>query len=120
MENTLFWPNISKYCTKFTSTCVNCQKYKKPKTKYGHLTVKTVEVTPSRVLCMDLIGPSMITLPYKKVMVLNSVTFIDPATSWFKIAAINSNSSLEIVTKLKNLWLSRYPNPTSIIIDNGM
>ena len=47
------------------------------------------------------------------------MTFIDPATGWFEICQIANKSSLEVLSKLRNTWLYRYPKPNSIIIDNG-
>ena len=62
------------------------------------------------------------------------MTFIDPATGWFKIAQVPyyniedvKGGNIEYINKtsarisqlFNNVWLSRYPRPHRVIFDNG-
>ena len=47
--------------------------------------------------------------------------FIDPATEWFEIAEVplDDQSSARISKLFEKVWLSRYPQPTKALYDNG-
>ena len=49
------------------------------------------------------------------------MTFIDPATGWFKIAEVplEDQSSARISKLFDKVWLSRYPRPKKVLYDNG-
>ena len=45
---------------------------------------------------------------------------IDPATSWFEIQEMkDTNNSADNARIFNNIWLSRYPRPRKVIMDNG-
>ena len=50
---------------------------------------------------------------------LKCMTLIDPATGWFEIVEIPDKKSQTLATLLVRVWLSRYPLPQKLIVDNG-
>ncbi len=90
----LFWS--------ITKSCKSCQVNKKQRLKYGHLPPKPVITIPSRMLCIDLIGPY--TLKGKDGIVIDfmALTMIPPASSWFKIV------ELPLVFQLKTIAVNSY------------
>ena len=44
---------------------------------------------------------------------------IDPATGWFDICQIERKRADYVANYLEFHWLSRYPNPTEIVLDRG-
>ena len=44
---------------------------------------------------------------------------IDPATGWFDMTDINTKRADVIANKLEQIWLSKYPWPTQVILDRG-
>ena len=115
----LTWPDIVSETKYHVKMCVEWQTQKKTKTKYGHVLPKVAESTPWEVLCVDLVGPYMVTLENKTEHVLHAMTFIDPATSWFEVCEIVNKRSGTMSQKLDTVWLSRYPRPKKISFDNG-
>ena len=70
---------------------------------------------------MDLIGPYHFksNKVKNKDIILHAVTMIDPATGWFEIAEISNKESHTVAETVEQVWLSRYPWPTQIILDRG-
>ena len=113
------WPGITVDCNAYTKKCKICQKQKKSKVKYGELPPKNVTEKPWQCLCIDLIGPYTVLMNETKLIHLQAMTFIDPATGWFKITDVKDKSSANISQLLDIVWLSRYPKPNKVIMDNG-
>jgi hypothetical protein len=115
------WPGMRQQVQKTIKTCDICQRAKRSTKKYGHLPLKTVEINPWSILCVDLIGPYTIPIKGKtdKKNTLWAVTMIDPATSWFEIKPISEKSSLNITNAVEIAWLTRYPWPETLICDRG-
>ena len=44
---------------------------------------------------------------------------IDPATGWFNMTAIKTKSAVVIANKIEQMWLSKYPWPSKVILDQG-
>eukprot|EP00957_Ditylum_brightwellii_P134937 10288055-Ditylum_brightwellii.AAC.1 len=44
---------------------------------------------------------------------------IDPATGWFKMAKIKTKCADVIANIIEQLWFSRYPCPTEVVLDRG-
>ena len=104
------------------ATCETCKKFKKSRRKYGKLPVKDVtdEVTPWETVQIDTIGPYSLTTKDGKYMELFAKTMIDPATGWFEIQDMkDTNNSADAARIFNNSWLSRYPRPKRLIMDNG-
>ena len=54
-----------------------------------------------------------------KTVHLQAVTMIDPATGWIKICMVPS-AYADLGSNIVELaWLTRYPLPSKIIVDNG-
>ena len=54
-----------------------------------------------------------------KDIILHAVTMIDPAIGWFEIAEIPNKVSHTVAEIVEQVWLSRYPWPTQIVLDRG-
>ena len=125
------WSGLHYQCEQYCKKCSICQKFKKKKTKYGHVPPKEVgELKPWDTVHIDLIGPYTkevhqlqpgLKKPKKVDIELTAMTFIDPATGWFEVAEVPSidKSSARISNLFDDVWLSRYPRPNKVIFDNG-
>ena len=125
-----YWKGLQNQSKMFCKKCETCQKFKKRKTRYGHLPPKNIGVLkPWEKVHIDLIGPySVLALQQrpgqKREMTelsLTAMTFIDPATGWFEIVEVPTidKSSARISQLFDQVWLSRYPRPKEVIFDNG-
>ena len=112
-------PTVEKVC----KTCAVCRTHKKRSKKHGKLPPKpNPEIIPWHALCIDLIGPHPFgkdTRTKKDQIELWCLTMIDPATGWFEIAAIETKRADYIANYLEQAWLTRYPWPTEVTMDQG-
>ena len=101
LQQVCTWRGINSQCRTYCTQCHACQKFKKRSTKYGKLESKVAEtVVPWHTVCVDLIGTYVIKAKVKQIdgtiksqeLQLCCMTFIDPATGWFK--SFQSKSSL--------------------------
>ena len=102
-------------------SCKICQFTKRKSIKYGKLPAKEAETVPWDTLCVDLIGPYKIqsTTNKDKEINLHAVTMIDPATGWFEIKQIENKEAHTVAEVVEQTWLSRYPWPTQVVLDQG-
>ena len=78
------------------------------------------EITPWDVVQIDTIGPYSVTSNKGKILSLSCKTMIDPATGWFEIKEMkDTNNSADASCIFNNEWLSRYPRPKRVVMDNG-
>jgi len=112
------------------SKCDTCQRLKRTKSSYGKLPPKVAEATPWDTLCVDLIDKYQLTSKcggnkYKmttksgKKVYSQAVTMIDPATGWVEIRALLGVQADYVSNQVELAWLTRYPQPTKIILDRG-
>jgi hypothetical protein len=104
------------------SKCASCQLNKKHQLKYRKIPPKDPDIILWDVLCIDLIGPYIITVELngnKKEIILHCLTMIDPATGWFKIAEIPNKRADYVSNILQQTWLVRHLWPTKVICDRG-
>ena len=115
------WKNLRGDVERACKKCKICQKTKKKTIKYGKLPAKEAEAEPWETLCVDLIGPYHFksNKVKNKDIILHAVTMIDPATGWFEIAEIPNKESHTVAETVEQVWLSRYPWPTQIVLDRG-
>ena len=118
IRNNFSWPGLTPDVETYCKTCHECQVFKKQRKKYGHLPPKQAEIQPWDRVNVDLIGPYTIETPKGKVN-LRAMTMIDPATSWFEIAAITDPNSDSCQKAFDSYWLARYPRPREVGFDNG-
>ena len=118
IQTTMHWHGIRQQVEDYVKTCPVCQLTKKQRKKYGHLPAKKAETTPWKRVNVDLVGPYTIRTK-KKEHSFRAMTMIDPVTSWFEIATINTKSSEEAQRIFDATWLARYPRPKEIGFDNG-
>ena len=88
IRRTFHWKNIRDDVRDALVDCRVCKTFKKQTKKYGHLPAKIAEAQPWKKLCVDLVGPYKVRDANHKEHELLALTMIDPATSWFEIAAV--------------------------------
>ena len=74
-------------------TCDICQHCKKISREYGKVPPKLAEARPWHTLCVDLIGPYRFDWKGKKMLILNAVTMMCPATGWLEIKEIKGRTA---------------------------
>ena len=116
----LWWPKMRMQITTSVRSCAVCQRNKKQRKKYGHLSEKTAETIPWDVLAVDLIGPYTLKRKGKPNLTCKCVTMIDPATGWFEIKEFKEEKYMQNIANIvEQEWLTRYPWPTQVIHDRG-
>ena len=55
----------------------------------------------------------------KKTRMLHCLMMIDPATGWFDIVEILTKLADVVSNELEFAWLTRYPWPTEVVMDQG-
>jgi hypothetical protein len=117
---------LKSVCVKVGTACQTFRMLKKSNKNYGELPPKpNPEILPWHSLCVDLISP----YPFGKVDKKRNIdtftelwclTMIDPAMGWFKIAEIPTKQA-DFIANLLELfyWLTCYPWPTKIRMDQG-
>jgi transposase InsO family protein len=109
-------PMVVRAC----KACQICRSTKARNSKYGLLPPKEPELIPWHTLCIDLIGPYKFGADGSKhAITLHALTMIDPATGWFEIAEIPTKRADDVANILEEVWLTRYPWPTEIVLDRG-
>jgi hypothetical protein len=76
----LVWPGLRKGVENHIKSCHQCQRCKDPRKKYSHLSFKDIQDTPWDIICVDLIGPFIVTAKYDKEFTLKALTMCEPAT----------------------------------------
>ena len=98
--------------------------------KYGLLPDKDEEIlTPWHTVCVYLIGTYTILAKVRqlnnkiltKELELLCMNFIDPKMGWFEIVEVPiiDQYSTRISQIYNEVWLSRYPRPRKVILENG-
>ena len=119
IKQNMTWPDMRKDIEYNVKRCHQCQIGKLVKRKYGHLPEKKAEPPiPWNRVDVDMIGPLTVKTPTTKKELL-ALTMIDPATGWFEIKELKNQSSEAAMEAFDDVWLSRYPRPQFIGIDNG-
>ena len=114
------WNNLRKDVERHVRTCRTCQLCKKNRKKYGHVPPKEAEQSiPWNRVNVDMIGPLSVKTPDGKTHQLQALTMIDPATGWFEVKDVKTQSSTECMNAFDDNWLSRYPRPQYIGYDDG-
>ena len=102
-----YWKGMTSQCSTFCQKCLDCQKFKSRKRKYGHIPPKNVgTLIPWETVHVDLIGLYSLTtrqyqsdgLVQSKTLQLTCMTMLDPILGWFEIAELLSY----IVEDIKN------------------
>ena len=61
--------------------------------KYAHVADRELKYEPCNILCVDLIGPYLITIKHDKELALAAMTMCDPAIGWFEITEIEDRTA---------------------------
>jgi hypothetical protein len=89
MNAAMYWKGMHTTIRSLPKSCRACQVNKRQSRKYGHLPPKTVITNPWECLCVDLIGPYILTKDEDNLQIdFMALTMIDPAFSWFEIAEL--------------------------------
>jgi transposase InsO family protein len=123
MTNSLWmnfaWPTLKEDFTEFVKYCDECQRFKKARKHYGHLTrADSHTLVPWDQVAVDLIGPWTIATKNKTVK-LTCLTTIDLATRWIEIQRVHVKTAENVALLFDRAWLPRYPRPTTVIHDAG-
>ena len=124
------WKGLQKSIHDIYSKCHTCQLLKRNKRNYDKLPAKQAETQPWDTLCIDLIGKYRMTSneegrkyaikDYKvKDVYLQTITMIDPATSWIEICSVPEARADLVTNQVDLAWLSIYPLPNKITVDRG-
>ena len=89
------------------------------KKSYGKLPPNGVTMVPWETVCIDLVDAYTVSDKLGNVRILNAMTFVDPATCWFKITEIPYKSRARINQVFNSTWLAHYHCPQKVIFDNG-
>jgi hypothetical protein len=76
------------------------------------------EISPWRVVALDLIGPWKIKV-HGTWLTIRALTIVDTTTNYPEIICIRDKGSREVIIQFENAWLSRYPKPRFVIHDQG-
>ena len=114
----LIWPGLSADVATHVAACVQCQRCKKARKKYGHLPPKTFKDDPWDTVCIDQIGPYTVINQHGRELTLNAMTMCDPATGWFEIVEVKDKKAITAAHVFDQVWLCRYPRPKFAIFDN--
>ncbi len=111
MASTLYWEKMEDETKQIVKQCKTCQRFKKQKKKYGKVPPKDVDLIPFDTMRIDIIGPYPVTDQKGNDRILDAMSFVDPTTGWFEIAAIPDKTSVRISQIFNNTWLSHNPIP---------
>ena len=111
---------------KLVKTCKVCQESKVTAIRpVGKLPLRTVRSTnPFEIVRVDCCGPWAVEVRCKNppktiTKQVFAVTLIDDATGWPEIEYLEEKSAFYLAKKVDSAWLCRYPQPNSVIFDNG-
>ena len=114
----MYWESMETDIKAFTNACTTFQKFKKKRKKYSKLPPKQVDLIPWECVCEDLVGPYTVTDKTGCDVVLNAMTFIDPATGCFEMIEMPDKSSASISQIFNSHVAFKIPKTTKIIFDN--
>ena len=66
-----------------------------------------------------MIGPLSVHQPNGKILKLQALTMIDPATGWFEIKDVSKINAENCMEAFDDTWLQRYPRPQYVGCDGG-
>jgi transposase InsO family protein len=111
-------PDMRTRISELLKSCDSCQRFKTSTKAYSHLPPREAEISPWRVVALDLIGPWKIKV-HGEWLTIQALTVIDTVTNYPEIIRIRNKSTEEVITQFENAWLSRYPKPRYVIYDQG-
>ena len=101
------------------SRCGICQHMKRGSRKYGLLAPCEAKSTPSSDVATDCIRPWVVELCGGRDYSLHALTTINLTTNLLEIEPIVMQTAAECARAFENGWLSRYPHPLRVILDQG-
>ena len=70
-------------------------------------------------MCIDLVGTYTVNDQKGNDRILNVIIFLDPSTGWFEIVAEKADKTSTIISQIfHKTYLSCYPRPRKVIVDN--
>ena len=106
-----FWPKMAEDVKRHVKYCKQCQINKRGRKHYGKLPAKVAEESvPWQRVNVDMMGPLTVKTATGKRSLL-VLTMIDPATGWFEVKDIPSQSADACAQAFDDTWLCRYPRP---------
>ena len=121
MRSVFAWRNMQNDIEAQFKHCHVCQRNKKTrKNKYGKIPKKLAEITKWRRVNVDCWGPKTINNKNKFTYQIYVMSMMDPVTGWVELAQLyGPPTAYKCQQLLDSVWLSRYPRPEEIGMDNG-
>ena len=114
------WQGMKQQVIDCCKYCHQCQLAKKcNKIKYGLVPEKVGKITKWNQINFDLWGPKLIKNVNDFDYEIHIMTMVNPATRWPKFAQLYSLLAYYCQNILDSIWLSSYPRPKEICMDNG-
>ena len=116
------WKGLRNTVQEVCKNCPTCQRTKRSHKKYGIIPPKEAEANPWEKLCVDMIGPYTIKQgkgKEAKIITINCVTMIDPATGWFEMVSTPQKDAGTVANIVETTWFTRYPLPEELVYDRG-
>jgi hypothetical protein len=123
MKAVTTWPNLYQQLVSFINNCTTCQQMKNVKKSYGKLTGSLLNEIPFHTLAIDLYGPVSFPANETENEEVEEhryiLSMIDHCTRLVELAPLKTITAEEVIERLKDYWLCRYPRPHQILSDNG-
>ncbi|XP_022188087.2 uncharacterized protein LOC111046770 [Nilaparvata lugens] len=111
-----YWPGLFNDVATYVRRCDDCIKIKvEQRTPYGRMKNPRKLFHPWETVSTDLVGP----LPRSKLGHRYIVVFQDQFTKWTEVAALSKADSAGVTKAFRELIVTRYGAPRSLICDNG-
>ena len=113
-----YHPRLEPEIVRQLADCSVCSKLKTGARQYGLLAPRDAVLSPWSEVHIDSVGPWRQTfrgVPFK----FDALTFIEPVTNLVEVARQRSKTAIESARLFENHWLSRYPQPTTVLYDRG-
>lgn len=110
------WPSSQKDIKEWAKSCLKCQQNKV--TRHTKTPVGEIQGFPNRFehVHMDIVGPLPAVSGYTQRYI---VSFIDRATNWVEVDAIDSIMADVIANSFVRTWFSRFGVPLYLTTDRG-
>ena len=86
---------------------------------YGLLPEQDVGIVPWAEVTVDLIGLWTVKIRGKTTQEVFALTIKDTASNLVELVQIENKKSENVARRFHNTWLARYPQPKSVINNNG-
>jgi Integrase core domain/Integrase zinc binding domain len=118
MSLTFYNPQLHKIVEAVVAPCAHCQRYKNVQQGHGATAPQEADILLWNHVAVDTIGPWVLKV-YNREERFYTLTIIDMVTNLTEIVRLDNRTSSHAATMFTNIWLARYPKPTTCIYDQG-